>query len=73
MNVNVFVIRNVHKYVYESIVVIYYIEGRDRVEPEVIEGEYCCFYCIGGRDRVESEVIEGEYCCYFLYQRKGPG
>ena len=29
-----------HKYVYD---IIYYIGGRDRVEPEVIEGEYCCY------------------------------
>ena len=40
MDVNAFVIRNVHKYVYD---IIYYIGGRDRVEPEVIEGEYCCY------------------------------
>jgi len=40
MNVNTFVIRNVHKYVYN---IIYYIGGRDRVEPEVIVGEYYCY------------------------------
>ena len=40
MNVNTFMIRNLHKNVYD---IIYYIRGRVRVEPEVIEGEYCCY------------------------------
>ena len=40
------------------------IGGRDRVEPEVIEGENIRGKRIGGRDRVEPEVIEGEIIFY---------
>ena len=61
MYVNVFVIRNVHKFVYD---VMYCIGGRDRVEPEVTKGRIIRGKRIGGRDRVGPEVIEGQIIFY---------
>jgi len=70
MNVNAFVIRNVHKHVYDIIIVSEEGTGLNRRwSKESID----VIYCIGGRDRVEPEVIGWEYCCYLLYRRKGPG
>ena len=87
MYLNMFVIMNVHTYVYGNsvcsirlcILVCYYMHachllddvyvlfgGRDRVEPEVIEEEYCYYLLYWGKDRVEPELIEGEYCYYFI-------
>ena len=70
MNVNAFVMINMYKYVYD---IIYYIGGRDRVESEVIEGEYCCYLLYRRKGPGWSGGDQRGVLLLFIVSEEGPG